>query len=80
MKRRANLSDSFNLQRILDISTTSQYVCLSPNDIRDRIAAGTFPYINISKGKKPVFRFDVRQLDKWIDTRPGKKAEDLDDR
>ena len=78
MKRRANLSDSFNLQRLLNISTTSKYVCLSPNDIRDRIADGTFPYINISKGRKPVFRFDLKQLDKWIDTLPGRKTEDIE--
>ena len=58
---------------LFKIKTTSDYVSLSPNDIRDRIAAGTFPFVNISRGNKPVFRFDVRELDRWIETLPGKK-------
>lgn len=78
MKRRA-LSSRFNLQRLLDMSSTSAYVSLSPNDIRDRIAAGTFPFVNISKGNKLVFRFDIHELDKWIESLPGKRAGDLND-
>lgn len=77
--KRLNLSGKFDLQRLIDMPTVCIYVSLSPNDVRDRIAAGKFPYINISRGSKPVFRFDVKELDKWIESLPGKKTEDLND-
>jgi hypothetical protein len=45
--------------------------------IRDLIGKRQFPYKNISRGKKPVFRFDIRELDKWIESLPGMSFDEL---
>jgi predicted DNA-binding transcriptional regulator AlpA len=63
--------------RLLNINTASEYAGISPNMIRDLIGKRQFPYKNISRGAKPVFRFDVKELDKWIDQLPGASVEEL---
>ena len=66
------------MRRLINIKGTSEYVSLSPNIIRDLIAKRHFPYVNISRGNKPVFRFDIRELDKWIESLPGKRTEEIE--
>lgn len=65
------------MKRLLNINTASEYVGISPNMIRDLIGKRQFPYKNISRGAKPVFRFDVKELDKWVDQLPGASVEEL---
>jgi len=67
------------MKRVLTINEASNYVGLSPNVIRDLIAKRRFPYKNVSRGEKAIFRFDVRELDKWIDDVPGMNTEELTD-
>ena len=67
------------MKRLLNIKEASAYIGLSPNYIRDLIAKRRFPYKNISKGQKPVFRFDIRELDKYIETIPGITNEEVMD-
>lgn len=64
-------------KRLLNINEAAEYVGLSPNVIRDLIAKRKFPYKNISRGKKPIFRFDVRELDGWVDDLPGLDVDEL---
>ena len=64
------------MRRLLNIKQTSEYVGLSPNEIRRRILAETFPFVNISKGDKAVYRFDLKELEKYIDCLPGKTTDD----
>ena len=66
-----------NMKRLLNIKEAAEYVSLSPNVIRDLIGKRRFPYVNISRGEKAVFRFDVRELDKWIDDLPGMNVDEL---
>jgi len=66
------------MRRLIDIKKASEYVGLSPNVIRDLIGKRQFPYKNISRGAKPVFRFDIKELDKWIDTLPGMSSHELE--
>lgn len=65
------------MKRLLNIKEASEYIGLSPNYIRDLIAKRSFPFKNISKGKKPVFRFDIREIDKYIETIPGMTSEEV---
>ncbi len=65
-------------KRLLNIREASQYVDLSPNFIRDLIAKRQFPFRNISRGKKPIFRFDLKALDLWIDRLPGVTLDDIE--
>ena len=67
------------MKRVLTINEASDYVGLSPNVIRDLIGKRKFPYKNVSRGDKAIFRFDVRELDKWIDNVPGMSTEELHD-
>jgi predicted DNA-binding transcriptional regulator AlpA len=64
-------------KQLLNIKEAGEYVGLSPNVIRDLIGKRKFPYKNVSRGEKAIFRFDVRELDKWIDELPGMNAEEL---
>jgi excisionase family DNA binding protein len=66
-----------NMKRLLSIKEAAVYVGLSPNVIRDLIAKRKFPYKNVSRGEKAIFRFDVRELDKWIDKLPGMDTEEV---
>jgi excisionase family DNA binding protein len=66
------------MRRLLNINEAADYIGLSPNYIRDLIAKRRFPYKNISRGKKPVFRFDIKELDKYISTIPGMTTEELE--
>jgi excisionase family DNA binding protein len=63
----------------MSIKEAAEYVSLSPNYIRDMIADRKFPYIDISKGEKACYRFDRKELDKWIERQPGMKADHLID-
>ena len=65
------------MRRLLNIVKASEYIGISPNMIRDLIAKRQFPYKNISRGEKPVFRFDIRELDKWIESLPGMSFDEL---
>jgi len=65
------------MKRLLNIAKASEYVGLSPNVIRDLIAKRRFPFRNVSRGSKPVFRFDIKELDRWIDGLPGLTIEEL---
>ena len=67
------------MKRVLTINEASEYVSLSPNVIRDLIGKRRFPYKNVSRGEKAIFRFDVNELDKWIDNVPGMNTEELHD-
>ena len=67
------------MKRLLNVTEASKYIGLSPNYIRDLIAKRRFPYKNISKGNKPVFRFDIRELDKYIEMIPGINNEEVMD-
>lgn len=64
-------------KRILSIKEAAAYVGLSPNVIRDLIGKRRFPYKNVSRGEKAIFRFDIRELDKWINNVPGMNVEEL---
>ncbi len=66
-------------RRLLNIKDTSEYVALCPETIRDLIAERKFPFINISKGQKPCYRFDLKELDKWVDRLPGITTEELNE-
>jgi len=55
----------------------SEYVGLSPNVIRDLVARRQFPFKNVSRGSKPIFRFDIKELDRWIERLPGLATEEL---
>ncbi len=65
-------------KRLLNIKQASEYLGLSPNYIRALIAQRRFPFRNISRGSKAVFRFDLKELDAWVEKLPGLKEEDLD--
>ena len=58
------------MPRLLKIQEASEYIGLSANEIRRRVLEGTFPAKNISRGFKKVYRFDIRELDRWIDELP----------
>ena len=64
-------------KRLLGIKEAAEYVGLSPNYIRRLIALGEFPYRNISKGDRPVFKFEPDELDQWVKTQPGKTTEQI---
>lgn len=64
-------------KRLLNIREASEYVSLSPNTLRDLIAKRKFPFRNVSRGTKAVFRFEVKELDAWIERLPGLKEEDI---
>ena len=66
------------MKRVLNINEAAEYVNLSPNVIRDLIGKRKFPYVNVSRGQKAIFRFDVRELDKWIDDLPGMNMQEID--
>ncbi len=65
------------MKRLLNIDNTSEYVGLSPSVIRDLIAKRQFPFKNVSRGAKPVFRFDIKELDRWIEELPGLTTEEI---
>lgn len=65
-------------KRLLNIKEASEYVGLSPNYIRTLIAQRLFPFKNISRGSKAVFRFDLKDLDAWVERLPGVTEKDLD--
>ena len=65
------------MKRLLNINEAAEYVSLSPNVIRDLIGKRKFPYVNVSRGQKAIFRFDVRELDEWVSGLPGMKVEEL---
>jgi len=67
------------MKRLLNINEAAEYVSLSPNVIRDLIAKRQFPYKNVSRGEKAIFRFDVNELDKWVEELPGMNTEELHD-
>ena len=64
-------------KRLLNIKEASEYVSLSPDEIRERIALREFPFKNVSKGSKRVFRFDIKELDRWVDQLPGVSVEEI---
>lgn len=53
--------------RLLKMEEACKYVSLHKNVIWDLIKQKKFPYVNISRGKRPVYRFDIKDLDKWIE-------------
>lgn len=63
------MSNEFQRRRLLNVIEASTYLGLSPNYIRDMIMEGDkdFPYINISRGEKASYRFDIKDLDLWVD-------------
>ena len=65
------------MKRLLDIKEASEYVSLSPNVIRDLIGKRRFPYKNVSRGAKAILRFDVNELDKWVENLPGNNVQEL---
>lgn len=65
------------MKRLLDIKEAAEYVSLSPNVIRDLIGKRRFPYKNVSRGSKAIFRFDKVELDKWIENLPGNNVQEL---
>ena len=66
------------MKRLLSIKEAAEYVSLSPNVIRDLIGKRKFPYVNVSRGEKAIFRFDVRELDKWVSGLPGMNMQGID--
>ena len=64
-------------KRLLNINQASEYVAICPDTIRELIAKRKFPFKNISQGQKAIFRFDVKELDRWIDYLPGLSVDDL---
>jgi len=71
------MKQSQHKKRLLRIHEAAAYCGLHPQEIRARVADKSFPFRNISRGRRPVFRFDVRELDRWIEQLPGFKVEDL---
>ena len=67
------------MKRLLNITQAAEYVGLSPNVLRDLIARQNFPYINVSRGVKPYYRFDVKELDLWVERQPGLRVKDIKD-
>ncbi len=65
------------MRRLLNINEASEYIGLSPNVIRDLVAKRRFPFKDVSRGAKSVFRFDVKDLDQWIERLPGLTIDDL---
>jgi excisionase family DNA binding protein len=64
-------------KQLLGIKEAAEYVGLSPNYIRRLIGLKEFPYRNISKGERPVFKFEPEELDQWIKTQPGMTTEQI---
>jgi excisionase family DNA binding protein len=60
----------FERRRLLTTNEAAVYLGLSANYIRDMIMDGdcNLPYINISRGDKASFRFDIKDLDLWVDS------------
>ena len=67
------------MKRILNTKEVAEYVGLSPGYIRGLIGKQQFPYKDISRGKKPCFRFYIKELDKWIERVRGLEVEELID-
>lgn len=65
------------MKKLLNINEAAEYVGLHPQTIRTRIHEGTFPYVKTSEGKNFEYRFNVDDLDKWIDNLSGLKAADI---
>jgi excisionase family DNA binding protein len=66
-------------RRLLNIKDTSEYLGLCPDTIRELISRRRIPFVNISQGMKPVYRFDLYQVDLWVERLPGLSVEDLED-
>lgn len=66
------------MRRLLKIQEAADYIGISPDKIRDWIAKRRIPFKNVSMGKKAIFRFDLRELDRWIDQLPGHNAKDIE--
>jgi excisionase family DNA binding protein len=66
-------------KRVLSIKEAAEYVGISPNVIRDLIGKQRFPFKDVSRGEKAVYRFDIKDLDTWIETLPGLTPDQLKD-
>ena len=67
-------------KQVIGIKEAAEYVGLSPNYIRRLIARGEFPYRDISRGERPVFKFEPDELNQWIKSQPGMSTEQIIDR
>lgn len=62
------------MKRLLNTNEAAEYVGLHPQSVRGLVLENNFPYVNISKGERPIYRFDIRELDKWIENLPGSQV------
>lgn len=66
------------MKKLLNTKEAAQYLSISPNFIRALIAQQRFPFRNVSRGSKPIFRFDKKELDEWTNRLPGLRLDDLE--
>jgi len=57
------------MKRLLKIKELEEYIGMHRNQVYRLVEERKIPYINISRGDKPIYRFDIKQIDKWIDER-----------
>ena len=59
------MADKPIIKRLLDVPESAEYIGLQPGTIYNRLSLGTFPIQPKRIGK--LVRFDIRDLDKFID-------------
>jgi len=59
----AGHSFSAESKRLLDIKAASLYMGVSPNTLYQWVSQRRFPFVKVGR----LTRFDIRQLDSWIE-------------
>lgn len=53
--------------RLLNTQEAADYLKINPHKIRKLVHNKEIAFLNVSDGKNPSYRFDIKDLDKWVE-------------